>query len=80
MLLNRAALTADADFMANVDRTNYSNGPKTDADGRITFPALIPGATYRVVETNGQAMSAKTFSVKSNETVHLGTLKLDSGR
>jgi protocatechuate 3,4-dioxygenase beta subunit len=80
MLLNRAALTADADFMANVDRTNYSRGPKTDAEGRITFPALIPGATYRVVETNGQAMSAKTFSVKENETVHLGTLKLDSGR
>ena len=40
--MRNGALSADADFVANIDRTNYSTGPKTDAAGRVTFPALDP--------------------------------------
>jgi RNA polymerase sigma factor (sigma-70 family) len=41
---------ADNDFVANVDHINYHGGGgyASGADGRATFPALIPGVTYRL--------------------------------
>ncbi len=66
-------LAADADFNSNVDRMNYRPGPKTDAQGQVTFPALIPGATYRIVTAeDGEHVIAKEFSVQSGETIDLG--------
>ena len=46
---NNGTLTADADFISNVDRVNHSLLDKSDGEGRMTLSALIPGATYRVV-------------------------------
>ncbi len=40
----RDELFADSGYLANVQRKHYWNGPATGADGRIDFPALIPGA------------------------------------
>ena len=62
---------ADAEFVCNFDRVHYWTGWNklllTDGQGRYTFPALIPGATYRLVESSG----AKDFTVKSGETLQL---------
>jgi protocatechuate 3,4-dioxygenase beta subunit len=71
-------LAADADFVANVDRMNYWPGPKTDEQGRVTFPALIPGATYRL-ETykDGKPQVLEQFSVKSGESKDLGDVQLE---
>ena len=41
---------AEAGFIANIDRKHYWNDPRTDAEGRITLVALIPGALYRIVD------------------------------
>ena len=71
-------LTANSDFISNIDRLNHWTRRKTDADGRITVPVLIPGATYTVVVTRDEkAVVAKTFEVKANETVDLGEIAMD---
>ena len=41
-------LLADADYLTRIDSINYLKEPMSDAQGRIVFPALIPGATYRI--------------------------------
>ncbi len=65
-------MAADADYVANIDRLNYRNGRPTDAEGRVTFPALIPGATYRIVEIGDKDDMVKCeFKAESGKTVKL---------
>ena len=71
--VKRGELTADTDFVANIDRINHWNGPKTDENGEVTYPALIPGATYRIMTyEDGKSRILKQFSVVSNEHLDLG--------
>lgn len=75
--MRRGELAADSDHIANIDRTNYWPGPKTDDQGHITFPALIPGATYRLIGSDESGLVvAKEFTVKSRETVDLGEIAI----
>jgi RNA polymerase sigma factor (sigma-70 family) len=79
----QAELTADADFQVNVDHTNYMNNPLTDAQGRVTLPALIPGAFYRIIDhstvnvPDKGAQIRKDFTVKPGETLDLGDILIE---
>ena len=79
--LEDGELLADEDFVANFDRLHYWDGPRirTDGQGRCRFPALIPGATYRldVFDKATSKWMTKDFSVKSGETVRLPEMTLD---
>ena len=54
-----------------------------DADGRITLPVLIPGATYRFIDyttvVRGQTGPEirKEFTVKPGETLDLGDIRIE---
>jgi RNA polymerase sigma factor (sigma-70 family) len=80
---DQAELSANAELMGNVDRKRYWNGPHTDVDGRITLPALIPGALYRIVDfstINDQDKGVqirKDFTVKPGETLDLGDIVIE---
>ena len=69
--------------MANVDRKHYWDGPSTDAEGRITLPALIPGALYRIIDfstVNDQDKGIqirRDFTVKPGETLDLGDIRIE---
>jgi len=67
---------ADEDFVANFDRLNHWDGPRTDQQGRCTFPALIPGATYRldVFDKAASKWVTQDFSVRSGETLQLSEM------
>jgi hypothetical protein len=63
----------DSDFAANVDHLHYSGGGSSvDAMGRCKYPALIPGATYRILDYN--LRSVKDFTVKPGEKLNLGDI------
>ncbi len=80
---HQAELAADAEFIANVDRKHYWNGPITSADGRVTLPDLIPGATYRIIDfstindPDKGVRVRKDFSVKPGKTLDLGDILIE---
>jgi RNA polymerase sigma factor (sigma-70 family) len=66
-------LRADQESLTNLDRDNYWDKVKTDAQGRVTFPALIPGATYRLGRFEKDHWTLhKEFRVEPGRTVDLG--------
>jgi hypothetical protein len=72
-LMRRGEFAADADFVANVDRTN--NALRADDEGRLKLPALIPGATYQVYGLrDGKWLVVREFQVKAGEMLELGDL------
>jgi protocatechuate 3,4-dioxygenase beta subunit len=68
-------LMADAIYPANFDPVRYRE-IKTDANGRMTFPTLIPGATYRIIVFNQKEKTEIEFQVKPGEVKDLGDLKI----
>jgi hypothetical protein len=70
---NEDELWADTDYVANIDRTNHNGYPVSDADGRMTFSNLIPGASYRLFTfVDGRSRILKDFVVESSNTLELG--------
>ena len=75
----RRLLARDSDLMFNVDRRHYNiTKPRTtDNEGRITLPALIPGASYRLLDfstvndAKGEQLR-KDFTVKPGEIARPG--------
>jgi hypothetical protein len=63
----------DTVWAGHADPRNYGAGPTTDAQGRITLPNLIPGATYRVARFDG---SDRTFQVQAGKTLDLGDVTI----
>jgi RNA polymerase sigma factor (sigma-70 family) len=60
---------ADSEMLVNLDRVNYPNlGPAADAEGHLTYPVLIPGATY-LIDLGGLPPKKEPLTVKSGETV-----------
>ena len=55
----------------------------SDAQGRLTLPVLIPGATYRFVDSTVAVRGVtgpkvrKEFTVKPGETLELGDLVIE---
>ena len=78
-------LVAEADFVDTIDPINYAKAPVSDVQGRITFPALIPGASYRitdrttVLDPSGPQVR-KDFTVKPGETLDLGDIVIQKPR
>jgi RNA polymerase sigma factor (sigma-70 family) len=74
-------LMGDVDFLTRLDTINYRGNPAADAQGRIAFPALIPGATYRIVNRGPRGARGprvnKDFTVRPGETLDLGDIPIE---
>src|SRR5205085_3211622 len=77
-VMKSTVLAADREFNVNIDRLNYHPHPKTDEQGRITFPALIPGATYQIrsYEKSREVVKAE-FVGESGKTIDLGEIVME---
>jgi beta-lactamase regulating signal transducer with metallopeptidase domain len=78
-------LLANEAGLVQLDSVNYSFDFQSDADGRITLPALIPGATYRIEDISplfggGDPVIRKEFTVKPGETLDLGDILIAKPR
>ncbi len=72
---------ADAAVIYGIDPVNYADGPVSDAQGQVTFPALVPGAPYRRTPHDvTEAQRNADFSVKPGETLHLGDIVIEKPR
>ena len=75
-------MLADEAHLPAVDPINYEPNPVSDAQGRILFPALIPGASYRIIDRtpfrgpNGPQVR-KEFTVKPGDTLDLGDILIE---
>jgi hypothetical protein len=80
---DRGELQADAAYLSNINPRLIWREFLTDAEGRITLSALIPGATYRIsdwstVNVQGKGYQLrKEFSVKPGEMVDLGEILVE---
>jgi len=75
-------LAANQDFLSSIDPIHYGDRPVSDALGRLLFPVLIAGATYRIYDdtTDDDALGPrlrKEFSVKPGETLELGDIQIE---
>jgi beta-lactamase regulating signal transducer with metallopeptidase domain/protocatechuate 3,4-dioxygenase beta subunit len=65
--------------LAYLDPVNLGNDFQSDAEGRLTLPALIPGATYRIEDgtptfDGGEPVIRKEFTAKPGEAIDLGDI------
>jgi hypothetical protein len=78
----KSLLSADEGQLSDVDPINFATAPVPDAEGRITLPVLIPGATYRFTDyttsVRGQTGPEirKEFTVKPGEKLILGEIRV----
>ncbi|MGP0065668.1 MAG: hypothetical protein ACLQGP_18950 [Isosphaeraceae bacterium] len=74
-------LYADEADLTVVDPTHYERELASDADGRITLPVLIPGATYRFTDyttpRGADPLVRKEFTVKPGEALDLGDIRIE---
>ena len=69
--------------MSTIDRQHYLDFPRADADGRVTLPNLVPGATYRICDRSTMDVPEKgvqvrkDFTVKPGETLDLGDILIE---
>jgi len=79
---NTEQLFADEGPLSRIDPVNYGKPIVSDAQGRVTLPVLIPGATYRLIDrTTAQDPAGpqvrKEFTVNPGETLELGDLLIE---
>jgi hypothetical protein len=70
-------LQEDAVDVSHCDPINYGNEKllRTDTEGRLTLPALVPGASYHIAKFAGpDPILDKLFTAESGKTLDLGAI------
>jgi hypothetical protein len=83
---NRSPATRDAGPQPDITKTlfvnldfEHYNTLATDAQGVVTYPTLIPGATYRILAGEGAWVTKKEFVAEAGRTLNLGDITIKPG-
>jgi hypothetical protein len=73
------SLSADESSLTRLDSVNYGADFQSDAQGRVTWPVLIPGASYRIVDRTpafggGEPEVRREFVAGAGAAVELGDI------
>jgi RNA polymerase sigma factor (sigma-70 family) len=81
--VRKGVLAADEEFAESlVSRKERMSrrGLKTDAEGRVTYAGLIPGATYRLLTVEKESgVVRKEFRAEAGKTLDLGDVMIGKG-
>jgi hypothetical protein len=58
-------------WLGHADPRHYADGPRTDADGFVTLPNLIAGATYQISQFPDMA---ENFTAEAGKTVKVADI------
>jgi RNA polymerase sigma factor (sigma-70 family) len=79
--LESEELASDDAILSNLEKRYREL--RTDVQGRITFPTLIPGAPYRIVARPPEeryVVVRRDLTVKSGQTLDLGDVTVQTGK
>ncbi len=65
-------------LFVNLDFEHYHT-LATDAQGVVTYPNLIPGATYRILAGEGNWVTKKEFVAEAGRTLEFGDITVNPG-
>jgi hypothetical protein len=81
---DRSPAPRDAGAQPEIERTlvedldfEHYNTLTTDAQGVVTYPTLIPGATYRICAGEGAWVTKKEFIAEAGRTRDLGDITVN---
>jgi hypothetical protein len=72
--------TAEMHELDEFDPEHYREGPRTDAEGRVTLPLLIPGVRYRMNHYQDAAGAWREFAASAGQTLSLPDVVLHHRR
>jgi hypothetical protein len=72
--------TAEMHELDEFDPGHYREGPRTDAEGRVTLPLLIPGVRYRMNHYQDAAGAWREFTASVGQTLSLPDVVLHHRR
>jgi hypothetical protein len=75
--MEKGLLAGDAVHLANLHERGYQwNNGRTEREGRVTLPNLVPGVTYRIVSSRLGGVILKEFTVRAGETLDLQDIRV----
>jgi RNA polymerase sigma factor (sigma-70 family) len=72
--------TAQMHELDEFDPDHYRDGPRTDAEGRVTLPSLIPGVRYRMSHYQDVTGAWCEFEVEPGQKLSLPDVRLNRAR
>src|SRR5262249_38881979 len=80
-LTKPGVLAGDAELLGNIQHRAYQmHNWRTDAQGRVTLPGLVPGVAYRIVALGQGEVVRPEFTVRPGETLDLKEIKVAGGQ